>query len=163
MDNLLEILGTNIREMRKSKGWTQDELGRTAGVTRGTVQSYERGKKRLRHESVIRIAEALAVPSWSLFIPRDLNGSDASDETANPTSPGTPFDLEAILTSNRVTCGGNPLTNRQRKLLLRLIETAFALGSTPQAAGIKLDQAGLSAEFWSEISRYIERLLESSR
>lgn len=39
-------IGTNIRELRKSKGWTQVELAQKLNMTQQAITAYERGKKR---------------------------------------------------------------------------------------------------------------------
>jgi transcriptional regulator with XRE-family HTH domain len=37
-------LGDKIRQCRKLKGWTQEQLARTIGVSLNTVQRWESGK-----------------------------------------------------------------------------------------------------------------------
>ena len=39
-------IGSNIRELRKSKGWTQVELAQMLNMTQQAITAYERGKKR---------------------------------------------------------------------------------------------------------------------
>ena len=37
-------LRTRLRELRKAKGWTQQELARAVGVSRQSINSIERGR-----------------------------------------------------------------------------------------------------------------------
>ena len=39
-------IGTNIRVLRKGKGWTQVELAQMLHMTQQAITAYERGKKR---------------------------------------------------------------------------------------------------------------------
>lgn len=50
-----------IAFLRKSKGLTQAELGRLAGVTEGAIRGYETGARNPKKEHLQKIAEALDV------------------------------------------------------------------------------------------------------
>jgi transcriptional regulator with XRE-family HTH domain len=45
--NSLKLLGTRIREARKSLGWTQEQLASNANVDRSYVGGVERGERNL--------------------------------------------------------------------------------------------------------------------
>ncbi len=50
-----------LAEIRKSKGMTQRELARTAGVSQALVAELERGKHPPSSNSLAKLASALAV------------------------------------------------------------------------------------------------------
>lgn len=68
----LEILGQQIREARKTLGWTQEQLADNAGIDRSYVGGVERGERNLTFNVLCQICEALRcdVASLSKGIPR---------------------------------------------------------------------------------------------
>ena len=50
-----------IYELRKNKGWTQEELGKALGVTKVTISSYERGTRQPNPEMLSAIANIFGV------------------------------------------------------------------------------------------------------
>lgn len=54
-------LGEAIREIRKARGFSQEQLGLEAGLDRTYVGGVERGERNLSYSSLMRIAEALGV------------------------------------------------------------------------------------------------------
>ena len=67
---LLEILSQNIKFYRKGK-FTQETLAEKIGVSVQNINNVE-GKRRFpRTENLIKIADALGVEVYQLFIPKD--------------------------------------------------------------------------------------------
>jgi transcriptional regulator with XRE-family HTH domain len=64
---LLLIFGTNVRQHRRAKGWSQDRLAERAGLSSQTISTIERGMAASSFETAARIAQALAVPPPALF------------------------------------------------------------------------------------------------
>lgn len=64
-DELAELdladIGWRIRALRKSRGWTQDDLGDAVGGTRATVSWWECGKRPPSLTHFLRLADALDV------------------------------------------------------------------------------------------------------
>lgn len=50
-----------IRRMRKERGWTQQELGRRAGVTQHTISELERGKHSAYPSTLSKLSAAFGV------------------------------------------------------------------------------------------------------
>jgi transcriptional regulator with XRE-family HTH domain len=57
--NVLEELGSRIREKRKACGWTQEELADIAGIDRSYIGGVERGERNLTFKVLCQICEAL--------------------------------------------------------------------------------------------------------
>lgn len=57
---------SRIAELRRSKGWTQQQLAAESGVTTRTVQRLEAGQDSSM-DTLTRIAKALEVPVGDLF------------------------------------------------------------------------------------------------
>ena len=57
----------NIRELRKKLGLTQEELARTLGVTRQTINSIENDKYNPTLELAMKLAKTLGAPVEQVF------------------------------------------------------------------------------------------------
>jgi transcriptional regulator with XRE-family HTH domain len=55
----LEQLGQRIRDRRKSRGWTQEELADHAGIDRSYIGGVERGERNLTFMVLCQICMAL--------------------------------------------------------------------------------------------------------
>lgn len=62
-------LGKNIRELRLSKGFSQESFADEAGLDRTYMGGVERGERNLATLNLIRIAAALKVDVGELFPP----------------------------------------------------------------------------------------------
>lgn len=67
MKSPTELFGARIRELRKARGLTQDQLAEFLGVEQKHISLIELGKSYPSLDRLIRIAEALQVPLPSLF------------------------------------------------------------------------------------------------
>jgi transcriptional regulator with XRE-family HTH domain len=79
-----EYIGKKIKEYRKIKELTQENLGEKAGLHYTYIGQVERGEKEPSLKSLIKIAEALGVGVDKLLINYDLS-SDASIQISNIT------------------------------------------------------------------------------
>lgn len=52
-------LGDRIREKRKAKGWSGQQLGDVFGISRSSVSDWERGATRPDPDKLVRLAQAL--------------------------------------------------------------------------------------------------------
>jgi len=55
----LEELGNRIREKRKARGWTQEDLADNAGIDRSYIGGVERGQRNLTFKVLCQICEAM--------------------------------------------------------------------------------------------------------
>lgn len=60
-------IGNIIRNFRKAKGWTQDDLADAAGIHRVTIAKYESGEVEPKSSTLKRLAAALEVDSRVLL------------------------------------------------------------------------------------------------
>lgn len=77
--DLLLLLGDNIRNTRKSKGLSQEELALEAGMKRSYVSEVERGLRNPTVRALSRIAAVLEVEPWEL-----LRKGHSGDGEASP-------------------------------------------------------------------------------
>lgn len=59
MRRQLEILGARIRDKRKSRGWSQEELAARASIDRSYIGGVERGERNLTFTVLCEICAAL--------------------------------------------------------------------------------------------------------
>ncbi len=55
------VLGRRLREARRERGLTQDDVARHLGVARTTVVAIEKGERRVTSEELVRLAELYGV------------------------------------------------------------------------------------------------------
>jgi len=77
---LQKTVGARIRSLRKSKGWTQEQLGDRAGLDFATIGGAERGEKSLSLNSLARVAKALEVDLGWLVRQVESQTGDAEAE-----------------------------------------------------------------------------------
>ena len=54
-------VGLRLRTLRKSRGMSQEQLGRALGITFQQIQKYERGTNRISASMLVKSARALSV------------------------------------------------------------------------------------------------------
>ncbi|MGC1303513.1 MAG: helix-turn-helix transcriptional regulator [Caulobacteraceae bacterium] len=60
-------VGLRLRTLRKSRGMSQEQLGRALGITFQQIQKYERGTNRISASMLVKSARALSVAPTSLL------------------------------------------------------------------------------------------------
>jgi transcriptional regulator with XRE-family HTH domain len=71
-------IGRCVRELRKARRWSQEELAHRAGISRTFMGSIEQGAKQPSVMTLVRLARALGVGAGALFPP---SGADAPRES----------------------------------------------------------------------------------
>lgn len=66
--DVVQLLGTNVRQHRKLKGITQEQLAVAAGMERSYVSDLERGTRNPSVAALGRIADALGVEPHVLLM-----------------------------------------------------------------------------------------------
>jgi transcriptional regulator with XRE-family HTH domain len=67
MRTIQEQFGTRVRELRKKRGWTQEQLAEAAGRHWTYIGGIERGERNVTLPVVGDIARALDVDTGELF------------------------------------------------------------------------------------------------
>ncbi len=68
MTDILLVVGTNIRKIRKDFGWTQADLAEKSGISVPFMTQIELGRKSASLEVIQSIANALNVSYQQLFM-----------------------------------------------------------------------------------------------
>lgn len=76
MEPLKKIFGRRLKVLRDSKDWTQEQLGQAADVDAKHVGAIERGDNTPSFEAIERLAKALKVDYYELFLPDAVLNSE---------------------------------------------------------------------------------------
>ena len=68
MGKLRKEFGIRIRQIRKARGWTQEEFGAIAGLDYKYLGAIERGEKNLTIDNIEKIAKGFAIDACQLFL-----------------------------------------------------------------------------------------------
>jgi transcriptional regulator with XRE-family HTH domain len=80
MDPVAAVFGKRVRALRKSRGLTQEELARLASMDPKHVGAVERGAKTSSFYAVHRLADALKVNYYELFLPENRKSEKLEQE-----------------------------------------------------------------------------------
>lgn len=68
MENVKQLLGLRIRELRKTKKLTQEQLAEIAKIEIPSLSNIENGKNYPNSETIEKIAKGLCVEIFELYI-----------------------------------------------------------------------------------------------
>jgi transcriptional regulator with XRE-family HTH domain len=61
------LFGRRLRELRKLRGWSQEQFALNVGLDRSYIGGIERGDRNVSLENICLIARALGMPASELF------------------------------------------------------------------------------------------------
>ncbi len=76
MDNVKVLLGKRIRELRKAKKLTQEDLAEKVGIRTPNISYFETGKFSPAIETLPKLADALGVEIYELYMFNPLKPTD---------------------------------------------------------------------------------------
>lgn len=62
-----ERFGRNLKQARKRRGWTQEDLGHAAGLHSTEIGRLERGDREPRLSTIVKLARALKITAADLL------------------------------------------------------------------------------------------------
>lgn len=68
MDNIKTLLGKRLKELRQKRRYTQEKLAEMANIEIPSLSNIENGKNYPNHETLYKLATALNVRPFELFI-----------------------------------------------------------------------------------------------
>lgn len=102
--SILEAFGHAIRDLRVSRGWSQEQLAESAQLDRSYMSGIERGRRNVSILTAVRICRALRVPLSALLTDPPIEPSGSGP---TPTYPAAErFSTRARRKSTRRTLGG---------------------------------------------------------
>lgn len=66
--DIIKVFAHNVKKYRKEKKLSQEEFASIAGLHRTYISAVERRRRSISLENIQKIADALEVPTYKLFI-----------------------------------------------------------------------------------------------
>jgi transcriptional regulator with XRE-family HTH domain len=66
--NIQLLFGANVKKFREIKGLSQEELAELSDLHRTYISAIERGKRSISLKNIQRIAHALGIKEYELFL-----------------------------------------------------------------------------------------------
>lgn len=70
--DIIKVFGTNLKKYRSEKGLSQEELAEKSGLHRTYISAVECYRRSIALENVQRIADALDIETYKLFLEETL-------------------------------------------------------------------------------------------
>ncbi len=67
--DLIHCFASNVKHYRKERGYSQEHLAELSGLHRTYISALEREKRNISIDNVAKIAAALGLDAYLLFIP----------------------------------------------------------------------------------------------
>ncbi|HEX8340119.1 MAG TPA: helix-turn-helix transcriptional regulator [Tepidisphaeraceae bacterium] len=103
MEDAKTIFGRRLRTLRKSRGLTLEALGRAADIGFKHIALIEKAQKVPSFEAIDRLAAALGVAPYELFLPYDTDNAGLNEAfqrlTRSVASTGSPAFKRLLLTA----------------------------------------------------------------
>ncbi|HEV2616640.1 MAG TPA: helix-turn-helix transcriptional regulator [Candidatus Acidoferrales bacterium] len=74
------MTGEDLRNARRKKGWTQEQVAKKLGITQAYLSMLESGRRRLSRSATRRVLTKLSVPPTALPLPNRLNLSASPND-----------------------------------------------------------------------------------
>lgn len=116
MGEVSKKIGVRIRQLRKKRKISQEQLALRAGLNISFIGQIERGEKNPTIESVDKIIHALEVTFDDLF-------SVVKDERPNGISVDVPVDGQAFTPLHRAVFLLKPRSSSEQETICNLIES----------------------------------------
>ena len=120
-----------VRDARIELGLTQTQLGEAAGVSLRTILAYEKGEKKPRQATMLKLAKALKVSVKFLSDDAcedpmdDIEKDGYIEEAREKYGSKGGRDIEQLLADNAALFAGGELTQEQKDEFFQAIMTAY--------------------------------------
>lgn len=74
--DIIKVFGINVRKYRKKAGLSQESFAEQCGLHRTYISDIERFQRSISLENIQRIADALNIETYRLFIETKENSDD---------------------------------------------------------------------------------------
>lgn len=74
--DIIKVFGTNVKQYRVQLGISQEEFADKCGMHRTYISSIECFRRSISLENIQRIADALGIETYKLFIEKDIRNEN---------------------------------------------------------------------------------------
>lgn len=112
--------GNRIAELREKKGWTQEELAASIGITRAALSHYEKNRRKPDFETLMQLADIFEV-SIDYLIGRTLNPKSTMDNEVRQFTDQLELSDADLLERFSLTVDGRKLTEEEAKRFIAFV------------------------------------------
>ena len=127
----LQKIGTFLKELRKEKGFTQEQLAETLNVSRRTVSRWETGNNMPDLDLLMEIADLYEVDLREM-----LNGERKSEDKMNKELEETVLQVAEY-------------TNADKQRVTKTVQGFFLLGILALVINVAMDLMEVEGTFWT--------------
>ena len=128
---MTSLFAERLKECRKAKGLSQEQLGRAVGVAKNTVSVWERGERQPRSEDIHKAAIALDVPMDYL---EGLIDSPTAILTDRETAEFVEAQEQEVL--EKMIEGYKKLTPQYQKVIRAMVSTLWKMQEYESLASV---------------------------
>lgn len=77
--DIIRVFGSNLRKYRNEKGISQEKFAEMCGLHRTYISDIERFRRSISLENIQRIADALEIETYKLFVEEKENGENVEN------------------------------------------------------------------------------------
>lgn len=120
-----------VKEARVSLGISQPQLGKKIGLSTRSVIAYEKGEKKPRPASMLKLAKALGVSVKFLSDDEcedpmaDIEKDDYIGEARNRYGASSAKDMDELLSANTALFAGGELSQDQKDAFFEAVMKAY--------------------------------------
>lgn len=112
--------GVRISELREQRGWTQEELATSVGITRAALSHYEKNRRKPDFETLTRLADLFDV-SIDYLIGRTAQEKAVLDPEVRSFVDGLELSDQDLLERFNLTVDGRKLTEEEAKRFIAFV------------------------------------------
>ncbi|NMO95696.1 helix-turn-helix domain-containing protein [Paenibacillus lemnae] len=112
--------GERIAELRDQRGWTQEELATSVGITRAALSHYEKNRRKPDFETLTALADRFDV-SIDYLIGRTQNEKMTLDPDVSQFVDGLELADEDLLERFNLTVDGRKLSEEEAKRFIAFV------------------------------------------
>lgn len=112
--------GERISELRERRGWTQEELANSVGITRAALSHYEKNRRKPDFDTLTRLADRFNV-SIDYLIGRTNEEKAVLDPVARDFVDNLELSDEDILQRFNLTVDGRKLTEEEARRFIAFV------------------------------------------
>jgi len=97
--DLRTIFGENLKKYRTIKGFSQAKLAEILDLSPNFISEIETGKRWLSSDTLVKLAEALAVEVYEFLLPQQVQTNDITAFIQTYTEKASKVASEAVISS----------------------------------------------------------------
>ena len=127
----MKTFSEKVKEARVSLGMSQPQLGKKIGLSTRSVIAYEKGEKKPRPASMLKLAKALGVSVKFLSDDEcedpmaDIEKDDYIGEARNRYGASGDKDMDELLSANTALFAGGELSQDQKDAFFEAVMKAY--------------------------------------